>query len=156
VSADATRPQVTEEPQPPRPYDPVAAAEVILRWLDRWGWDAIPHAGIPQPDDPEALRLARDRAMDAAIVSGRADLLRLLQGSITNWALEQYRREAFGGIYLHQALEAPEQRREAINILVDAATANLLADILPEETVAVLGARFEVLFGGLPFATGPE
>ncbi len=94
--------------------------------------------------------------MDAAIVSGRADLLRELQRSMVELALEQYRRAALGAVYFRPALEPPEQRREAIDILVDAATANLLADVLSEETVAILGARYEVLFGGLPFAEDPE
>lgn len=72
-----------DEP-PAEAYDPVAAVEVIYEWLDRWGSNALPHLSIP-PGDPVALERARDRAIDAAIVAGRGELLRELQAEITEW-----------------------------------------------------------------------
>ena len=106
-------------------------------------------------DDPAALDHARDQAADAAIVAGRGKLLKELQTAITDWALEQYRREGFGAVYFHPAIEPPAQRRDAISILIDAATANLVADLVPEAIVDTLVARFELAFGRRSFASEP-
>ena len=142
-----------EEP-PAEVYDPVAAVEHIYAWLDRWGSNAL-HAVAIRPDDPVALERARDRAVDAAIVNGRGELLRELQAGITEWALEQYRRQGFGAIYFQPAMEPPEQRRDAIEVMTDAATANLVADLVPQETVDTLVARFAIIFGSPGFSVPP-
>jgi hypothetical protein len=143
-----------DEP-PTEAYDPVAAVEIIYEWLDRWGSKAL-HSLAIQPDDPVALERARDRATDAAIVNGRGDLLSELQAGITDWALKQYRRQGFGAIYFQPAMEPPEQRLEAIEVLIDAATANLVADLVPEAIVDTLVARFALVFGGSDFTVEPQ
>ncbi len=129
------------------PYDSTAAVEGVMRWLERWGWDAIPHGPIP-PADPTSLRTARSEAEAAATASGRAGALRDLRRSIVDWALAQYRAAGLGAVYFSGALEPPEQRLEAIEVLIDAATANLLGDVLPEEASSTLLGRFDVWVGG--------
>jgi hypothetical protein len=143
------------DPEPPAEgYDPVAAIERIYAWLDVRGSNALPRFAI-RPDDPVALEQARDRATDAAIVGGRGQMLKELQAAITEWALEQYRRAGFGAVYFHAAMEPAEQRREAIEVLIDAATAHLVADLVPQEVVDTLVARFDLGFGGPGFAVVP-
>jgi hypothetical protein len=143
------------DPEPPAgAYDPIQAVEIIYRWLDRGGWSALPHAPV-RLDDPAALDHARDQAAEKAIVAGRGQLLKELQTAITDWALEQYRREGFGAVYFRPAMEPPAQRLEAISILIDAATANLVADLVPEAIVDILVARFELAFGRRSFIAEP-
>lgn len=127
--------------------DPTAAVDGIMRWLERWGWDAIPHGPVP-PADPVSLRAARSEAEAAATAAGRTGALRDLRRSIVDWALGQYRLAGLGAVYFSGALEPPEQRREAIEVLIDAATANLLGDVLPEETSSTLLGRLDVWLGG--------
>jgi methylmalonyl-CoA mutase cobalamin-binding subunit len=127
----------------------------IMRWLDRGGWKALPHGAIP-PTDRATMEAARDRAADAAIVSGRIGALRELRRSILDWSLAQYRRDGLNAIYFSGANEPPEQRRDAIEMLIDAATAYLLADVLPEETTTTLLAPFDVWSGGPNFPIEPE
>jgi hypothetical protein len=128
-------------------YDPTAAVDGTMRWLERWGWDAIPHGPIP-PTDPTSLREARSEAEAAVSASGRTGELRDLRRSIVDWALGQYRAAGLGAVYFSGALEPPEQRREAIEVLIDAATANLLGDVLPEDTSSTLLGRFDVWLSG--------
>jgi hypothetical protein len=142
-----------QEP-PAEAYDPVAAVERIYAWLDARGSNALPRVAI-RPDDPAALERARDRATDAAIVAGRGQMLKGLQTAITEWALGQYRRAGFGAVYFHAAMEPPEQRREAIEVLIDAATAHLVADLVPQEVVDTLVSRFDLAFGGPGFTAAP-
>ena len=143
-----------QEP-PAGAYDPVAAVELIYEWLDRWGPRALHDLAI-RSDDPVALERARDRATDAAIVAGRGEMLKELRAAISDWALEQYRRQGFGAIYFQPAMEPAEQRRESIEVLTDAATANLVADLVPEEIIDTLVARFALVSGGPGFTVVPE
>ncbi|MGZ8515641.1 MAG: hypothetical protein ACXWXA_11440 [Candidatus Limnocylindrales bacterium] len=136
-------------------YDPTAAVDEIMRWLERWGWDAIPHGPIP-PADPTSLLAARTQAESAATASGRSAALRDLRRSIVDWALGQYRLAGLGAVYFSGALEPPEQRREGIEVLIDAATANLLGDVLPEETSSTLLGRLDVWRGGPIFRIARE
>jgi hypothetical protein len=138
-----------------QPYDPAAAVAEVMRWLERWGWDAIPHGPIP-PADPATMSVARERAADSAIVWGRLAALRELRRSIVAWSLGQYRQAGLAAVYFRGALEPPEQRREAIEMLIDAATAMLLLDVLPEETAATLLGRFDVWTRGPLFRVEPE
>ena len=128
-------------------YDPTAAVGRIMAWLERWGWDAIPHGPVP-PTDPAALATARAAAEAMAIGLGRDGALRDLRRSIVGWALGQYRSAGLGAVYFSGALEPPEQRRDAIEVLIDAATANLLGDVLPEEISVTLLGRFDIWTGG--------
>ncbi len=68
--------------------------------------------------------------------------------SIIEWALGRYRVAALGAVYFSGALEPPEQRREAIEVLIDAATANLLGGLLTDETRSTLLARLDVSLDG--------
>jgi hypothetical protein len=129
--------------------------DAIMGWLGRWGWDAIPHGPIP-PADPTTMKEARERAADAAILWGRLGALRELRRSIVAWSLAQYREAGLAAVYFRGALEPPEQRRDAIEMLIDAATANLLLDVLPEETSVTLLGRFDVWIGGPIFRNEPE
>jgi hypothetical protein len=52
-------------------------------------------------------------------------------------------------------MEPPEQRRDAIEVMTDAATANLVADLVPQETVDTLVARFAIIFGSPGFSVPP-
>ena len=126
--------------------DPVESVGAILDWLDRWGWQAIPHGPIP-PEDPAALGRARAEAESVAMGAGRIDALRELRHSIIEWALGRYRVAALGAVYFSGALEPPEQRREAIEILIDAATANLLGDLLTDDTRSTLLTRLDESLG---------
>jgi hypothetical protein len=137
------------------PYDPAAAVESIMRWLERRGWAAIPHGAIP-PTDRATMEAARNRATDTAIVSGRIGALRELRRSIVDWALGQYRFAGLGAVYFSGALEPPEQRRDAIEVLIDAATAYLLSDVLPGDVTTTLLAPFDVWSGGPNFRIEPE
>ena len=114
----------------------------------------------PRRRDPSGgsgrARESQDQATDAAIAHGRGDLLRELRSGITEWALEQYRRQGFGAIYFQPAMEPPEQRRDAIEVMTDAATANLVADLVPQETVDTLVARFAIIFGSPGFSAAPS
>ena len=126
--------------------DPVESVGAILDWLDRWGWQAIPHGPIP-PEDPAALGRARTEAESVAMGAGRIGALRELRHAIIEWALGRYRVAALGAVYFSGALEPPEQRREAIEILIDAATANLLGDLLTDDTRSTLLTRLDVSLG---------
>ena len=53
-------------------------------------------------------------------------------------------------------MEPPEQRRDAIEVMTDAATANLVADLVPQETVDTLVARFAIVFGSPGFSVPPS
>ncbi len=126
--------------------DPIEAVDAMMAWLDRWGWQAIPHGPIP-PEDPAALGRARAEAESVAVGAGRIGALRELRHSIIEWALGHYRVAALGAVYFSGALEPPEQRREAIEVLIDAATANLLGDLLTNETRSTLLTRLDVSLG---------
>jgi hypothetical protein len=142
-----------QEP-PAEVYDPVAAIGLMYEWLDQRGSNALPRFAV-HPNDPVALERARDRATDAAIAAGRGQMLKELQTAITEWALEQYRRAGFRSIYFYAAMEPPEQRRDAIEVLIDAATAHLVADLVPQEVVDTLVSRFDLAFGGPGFTVAP-
>lgn len=135
--------------------DPIEAVDAMMAWLDRWGWQAIPHGPIP-PGDPAALARVRAEAEIAAEGAGRLETLRELRHSIIGWAMGRYRDAGLGAVYFSGALEPPEQRREAIEVLIDAATAYLLADVLRAETSAALAARFDVWIGGPLFRIESE
>ena len=71
--------------------------------------------------------------------------------------LTQYRQAAYlDGIYFSGALEPADQRRDAIEMLIDAATAYLLNDVLPEDVSTTLLAPFDVWSGGPNFRIEPE
>ena len=116
-------------------------------WLGRSGLDAIPHAPIP-PVDTGALAGARSEAERAAATSGRVETLRDLRRTIIDWALSRYREAGLQPVYFGGALEPAEQRRDGIETLLDAATAYLLADVLPDEATTTLLARLDVYLGG--------
>lgn len=52
-------------------------------------------------------------------------------------------------------MEPPEQRREAIDVLIDAAIANLVADLVPQQVFDTLATRFDLEFGGSDFTVEP-
>ncbi|MEX1169231.1 MAG: hypothetical protein WEE50_03710 [Chloroflexota bacterium] len=137
------------------PYDPDRAGETILAWLDRWGLDALPHEPIPPIGEAE-IEAARTEAERAAQASGRLDALRDLRRTIIDWAMGQYRQAGLSAVYFTGALEPPDQRRTAIEVLLDAATAYFLADVIRDDTAAALLARFDVYLGGPIFRSAPE
>jgi hypothetical protein len=61
---------------------------------------------------------------------------------VADWVLGRYQRAGFQSAYLSSWLDDPAQRLEVVDALVDAATAFILWDLLPEETVSTLWARF--------------
>jgi len=128
-------------------YDPEVAVGLIIEFLERWGWRAIPHGAIP-PADRDALAAARTAAERSAVAAGRADDLRHLRMTIAEWAMGQYRRAGFESAYLGGWLEDPAARREATDVLVDAATANLLLDIIPDDVAVTLLTRMDIWLGG--------
>jgi hypothetical protein len=144
-----------ETAAPTEPYDPARAVQAILAWLDRWGIDAIPSEPIP-PFDEGLLTSARAEAERVADAEGRLDQLRRLRRSIVDWAMGRYREARYGAVYFYGALEPPEQRREAIQVLLDAATAYLLVDVLPDDATTTLLARFDVKLGGPLFRVDDE
>ena len=135
-------------------YDPERAVETILAWLDRWGLDALPREPIPPIGlaEVEAARAEADRAAEEA---GRLEALRDLHRTIIDWAMGQYRQAGLSAVYFTGALEPPDQRRTAIEVLLDASTAYFLADVLPDDTAAALLARFDVYLGGPIFGSAP-
>ncbi|MDO8484459.1 MAG: hypothetical protein Q7S35_05890 [Candidatus Limnocylindrales bacterium] len=129
-----------------RAPDPAAAVETIMAWLDRWGLDAIPHGPIP-PADEDALAAARAEAERAAADAGRLNTLRELRHAIIEWALGRYRQAGLHAVYFSGSLEPPEERRQAIEVLLDAATGHFLADVLSDEAATTLLDRLEVYLG---------
>jgi hypothetical protein len=67
---------------------------------------------------------------------------------IGEWTLKLYQREGFAAAYLAGWQDTPERRLEVADVMVDAATAVALGDLLSDESRAVLTARFDELDGG--------
>ncbi len=146
----------SEESPGDRPASsPAEAVQAFLASLERWGLDALPHGLIP-PVDEQALTEARAEAERAATHAGRLDSLRELRHAIIEWALGRYREAGLHAVYFSGALEPAEERRQAIEVLLDAATAYLLSDLLPDETMATLVDRLDAHSGGPVFGLEPE
>jgi hypothetical protein len=128
--------------------DPEAEVERLIDALSRGRSDVLPRGGIPPADDA-ALDLARSEARAAAEGAGRGDALSRAQRMMAEWTLERYRREGFDAAYLSGWLDSPERRLEVVDLMVDAATAVALADLLTDDTRATLMARFDALHGEL-------
>ena len=133
------------------PYDAAKAVQTVIEWLDRWG---LPQGPIP-PIGQDEIRAARAAAAQAAKAAGRLEALHRLRRTIIEWSLGRYRQEGLQAIYFSGALEPPEQRREAIEVMLDAATAYLLVDVLADEPATTLLARFDVYLGGGIFPLEP-
>jgi hypothetical protein len=134
-----------------QPFHPEQLVQQMMAWLDRWG---LPQEPIPPIGDRE-IHVARAAAEQAAKAAGRLEALERLRRSIIEWAMNRYRQEGLKGIYFGGAPEPPEQRRTAIEVILDASTAYLLADVLPDETATTLLARFDVYLGGGIFPPEP-
>ena len=130
-----------------RPLDPEAEVERLIDRLERSHTSALPRGPIPPPDDA-ALASARTAARAAAEGAGRGEVLSRAQRSIAEWTLKQYQREGFGAAYLSGWLDTPERRLEVVDVMVDAATAFALADLLSDDTQATLTVRFDELHDG--------
>ena len=130
------------------PIDPEVAVAKLIDRLEQSRTNALPSGPIP-PADPDLLEPARAEARAAADVAGRSEALSRAQRSIADWTLEQYRRQGLGAAYFTGWLDTPERRLEVVDVMVDAATAAALADLLSGDTQATLTARFDELHGGL-------
>ena len=148
---EATKPQDRER----NAYDYVGAAQSFRDSLERAGLGAMP-TQMPPPADHDRLQEARDRAVDAAIRTGRMDALRTYRKDIVDWALALYRRHGLSPVYFTGYWSSAERRVEAIEILLDAMTAYLLQDVLPEDVAVTLLTRFDVVFAGPVFQVDAE
>jgi flavin-dependent dehydrogenase len=130
-----------------RPLDPEAEVERLIDRLERSHTSALPRGSIP-PADVAALASARIAARAAAEGAGRGEALSRAQRTTAEWTLKQYQREGFGAAYLGGWLDTPERRLEVVDVMVDAATAFALADLLSDDTRATLTVRFDELHDG--------
>ena len=130
----------------PGPIDPEAAVERLIESLGRGRSDALPRGAIPPPDDA-ALEGARAEARAVADDAGRGDALSRAQRMMAEWTLERYRRQGFDAAYLSGWLDPPERRLDVVDLMVDAATAVALEDLLADDTRETLLARFEAVLG---------
>jgi hypothetical protein len=130
----------------PRPVDPEVAVERLIDDLSRGRSDALPRGAIPPADDA-ALGAVRAEARAVAERAGRGEALSRAQRLMAEWTLERYRREGFDAAYLTGWLDSPERRLDVVDLMVDAATAVALADLLPEDARATLTARFDAIHG---------
>jgi hypothetical protein len=133
----------------PRPLDPEAEVERLIESLSRGRSDALPRGAIPPADDA-ALEPARAEARAEAERAGRGDALSRAQRLMAEWTLERYRHEGFDAAYLTGWLDSPERRMDVVDLMVDAATAVALADLLADDTRATLMTRFDALHDGAP------
>ena len=129
------------------PLDPEHEVEDLIDRLEQSHTRAIPSGPIP-PADPELLEPARAEARAAAVRMGRSDALTRAQRMMAEWTLEQYGRAGFGAAYFTGWLDTPERRLEVVDVMVDAATAVAMADLLSDDMQAILTARFDELHGG--------
>jgi hypothetical protein len=130
-----------------RPLDPETEVERLIDRLERARSSALPKGPIP-PADEGALEIARTEARAAAEQAGRGEALSRARRTIAEWTLKQYQRDGFGAAYLGGWLDTPERRLELVTVMVDAATAVALADVLSDDSRATLTVRFDELHGG--------
>lgn len=126
------------------PIDPEAEVARLIARLERSHSSALPSGPIP-PADREYLEPARTEARAAAERAGRSEPLARAQRMIGEWTLQQYQREGFEAAYLTGWLDTPERRLEVVDVMVDAATAFALADLISDDTRTTLTDRFDEL-----------
>ena len=127
--------------------DPEDEVEALIERLEQSEWNALPNGPIP-PADRTLLEPARAEARAWAVRTGRDEALTRAQRMMADWTLEQYGRSGFGAAYFTGWLDTPERRLEVVDLMVDAATAVAMADLLSDETQEILTARFDELHGG--------
>jgi len=135
------------DPTSDEPIDPEAAVAGFIARLERSRSNSLPNGPIP-PADLVALEPARSDARAAAEQAGVGEALSRAQMMIGEWTLKLYQREGFAAAYLAGWQDTPERRLEVADVMVDAATAVALGDLLSDESRAVLTARFDELDGG--------
>jgi hypothetical protein len=126
--------------------DPEAAVAEFIARLEQSRSGTLPNGPVP-PADVAALGPARSEARAAAERAGVGEALSRAQMTIAEWALKLYQREGFAAAYLAGWQDTPERRLEVADLMVDAATAVALGDLLSDDTRAVLTARFDKLDG---------
>jgi hypothetical protein len=129
------------------PIDPEAAVKALIARLDQSHASVIPSGPIPPADD-DLLDAARTEARAAADAAGRGEALTRAERTMAEWTMERYRRGGFAAAYFTGWQDTPERRLEVVDVMVDAAIAAALADLLPEDTLAALTARLDELQGG--------
>lgn len=136
-------------PGPDGRIDPEAAVADLIAHLERSHSMTLPNGAIPPADDA-ALGPARSEARAAAEQAGVGEALSRAQMMIGQWTLKLYQREGFVAAYLAGWQDAPERRLEFADVMVDAATAVGLGDLLSDDTRATLTARFDALHDEAP------
>jgi hypothetical protein len=122
-------------------FDPEADAGRFINGLERSPNSVIPTIPLP-PADPAVLGPARVAASAVADSAGVGPALGRAQRTVAEWVLGRYQRAGFQSAYLSSWLDDPAQRLEVVDAVVDAATAFILWDLLPEEAFSALWARF--------------
>jgi len=131
---------------PPGTLDPEAAVDQLIDQLERARATVLPKVPVP-PADATALDAARIEARAAAEQAGVGEALSRAQRTMGEWTLKQYQREGFEAAYLAGWLDTPERRLEAVDVMIDAASAVALAPLLSDDTRGVLTARFDEWHG---------
>ena len=126
--------------------DPEAAVAGLIAQLEQSRSSMLPNGPIPPADDT-VLEPARSEARAAAERAGIGEALSRAQMMMGEWTLKLYQREGFVAAYLAGWQDTPERRLEVADVMVDAATAVALGDLLSDDSRAVLTARFDELNG---------
>ena len=126
--------------------DPEAAVAGLIAQLEQSRSPTLPNGPIPPADDA-VLEPARSEARAAAERAGVGEALSRAQMMIGEWTLKLYQREGFAAAYLAGWQDTGARRLEVADVMVDAATAVALGDLLSDDTRAVLTARFDELSG---------
>jgi hypothetical protein len=97
---------------------------------------------------PEADE-ARRRALAAAATTGRSDLVREARAAALEWASRSFSERAYSGTWavteMSMSVARPADRAAVAEALADAVTGDAVEDLVDDETVAALRARWDTI-----------
>ena len=92
---------------------------------------------------------ARDTAMEAAMMHGRQALLEQARDEATAWVLQAFAQRGYSGTWVATdvavSVARPRDRAAVAMALADAATADVIEDLVDADTVHTLRSNWEVL-----------
>lgn len=130
----------------------------FLDRLSHLAIDDLAMLALPEPD-PEARRALLQRALDAAVSSGRGDEARTAPGRARDAIVRAYSFRGYDatwfGLNWGRSIGRADDRARLIAAIEDAALAEMVADLLPLDDVAALREPFELaasMTGAAPLA----